>query len=388
MPYKVVSPPGSEIHLLLSVVQAATVSGSVVDYGFSELEALSKGETSGSGTPQLQRKAGLGGVVVELSNGHESKRRATGMDGRFNFNEVRPGAWSLAIVSGQLPSYHVVEKPVQEVSVAPGEKIDVEFRVIQERRRIRMINLGEGIVIEPSRAFVNGQVIRLGGTENLEKPVPESEPKQRPPAAPDAGPESARPPASRGPEDIQTGESAAAPVPQETPAVEPNSGLLAPVPQPTPEPAAPVAPQPAPGPAAPVAPQPAPGPAAPAALQPAPGPAAPEALRPALQPAASTALQTAPQTPVEEVAARASAPQQPKPAAPSSAQQASARPAATRPPAAPPARLKPIPIPPSTPAPSPWPLYLPLEQLPDPVYGPLPQQFILPLATPGVPIQR
>jgi len=147
MPRELTVASGSTTTVDLAVVAGCTVAGSVVAYGDPAGPAACTGDgTNGDATTQLQRIGGLGSLVVELSNGSERMRRVTGTDGRFVFGEVRPGAWTIAVVAGNLPTYHSLEQPAVPLELVPGERREIEFKVIQERRRITMLDAGISVV--------------------------------------------------------------------------------------------------------------------------------------------------------------------------------------------------------------------------------------------------
>ncbi len=153
MPLELTVEPNSESVHQLGVVAGSTVTGTVMVYGYpSDSAAFVSDADSGAPAHQLQRLKGLGNLVVELSSGSEHKRRVTGADGQFLFEEVRPGRWTIAIVGGQLPTYHSLEQKMVELDLAPGELRDVEFKVIQEQRRIIMVDAGISVVTEGAAA--------------------------------------------------------------------------------------------------------------------------------------------------------------------------------------------------------------------------------------------
>jgi hypothetical protein len=173
MPIEVVSPPGSEIRLDLGLVEGCAVSGTVVIYGYpSETEVFVNDESAETASPQLRRMSGLGGQIVELTDGMERKRRVTGADGRFVFEQIRPGAWRLEVIPGELPSYHSVEQKTLTFELAPGERREVEFRVVQEQRRIQMIDLTGSTVIESASATAGDRIITIGNGETGNNATP------------------------------------------------------------------------------------------------------------------------------------------------------------------------------------------------------------------------
>jgi len=86
---------------------------------------------------------GVSNVLVELTDGLEVMRRLTDREGRFAFEEVRPGQWTLKIHQNNLPTYHHLERDTFNFHLAPGEKDDVLIRVVPKLRPIQIISEGE-----------------------------------------------------------------------------------------------------------------------------------------------------------------------------------------------------------------------------------------------------
>jgi len=85
---------------------------------------------------------GLANVLVELANGDEILRRATDQRGRFLFDALRPGQWRLRIYDHNLPPYHYLETPEQDLTLEPGQALDITVRVLPRVRQIRIIDEG------------------------------------------------------------------------------------------------------------------------------------------------------------------------------------------------------------------------------------------------------
>jgi hypothetical protein len=144
MPLAVSAPKGSKIALEIGMVEACVVSGNVGEYGFPDQSAAYQSSSATGGgeetaEPERVRLKGLGGVIVELSDGTEVRRKLTNSNGDFSFEEVRPGAYTLRIAGGRIPSYHTIEPESLEFELSHGEKKYAEFRIMQERRVIKII---------------------------------------------------------------------------------------------------------------------------------------------------------------------------------------------------------------------------------------------------------
>ncbi|MEX0737407.1 MAG: SPOR domain-containing protein [Bacteroidota bacterium] len=130
---------GEDINFDIGVTRSGTVTGIVRLFAFAE-------GVADTGSLRYDDRGGHQGAVLELGNGTEIQRRISDNKGRFVFTNVRPGAWSVKVVDGNLPEYHFVEKEVQHVEIKPGESGDLAFKVLPKRRRIQIIQ--EGRVIE------------------------------------------------------------------------------------------------------------------------------------------------------------------------------------------------------------------------------------------------
>jgi hypothetical protein len=89
---------------------------------------------------------GLANVLVELQNPSETLRRLTDRKGRFLFEDVRPGTWTLKLHEAGLPENHYLEQDTFTFELKPGETKEILARVLLKKRPIRIIE--EGGVIE------------------------------------------------------------------------------------------------------------------------------------------------------------------------------------------------------------------------------------------------
>lgn len=167
---------GEERHLSLGIVRTATITGCVNLYHYSprsdSCETSQKKASDGNSiilsprggkksvvadtTPvsfssdrQLNRilGGGLAGVLVRLDNNRETLWRATDASGRFSFEDVRPGVWTLSVYESGLPVYHYVEQDHADLQLGPGEKRNIEFRVLPKKRKIRFQESGGAVPV-------------------------------------------------------------------------------------------------------------------------------------------------------------------------------------------------------------------------------------------------
>jgi hypothetical protein len=160
MPMELHAPSGSKISADIGLIGGCSVTGNVGEYGFpDQANAFVPSDRAGSGAESAgtarTRLRGLGNIIVELSDGSEIHRKLTGATGDFGFEEVRPGKYSLRIVEENLTSYSMVDPKTFYIELTGGERRVVEFRVLQEQRRIKIepgetLNLGTPSGVESS----------------------------------------------------------------------------------------------------------------------------------------------------------------------------------------------------------------------------------------------
>ncbi len=129
-PMKVDIAGGKETELTINLVRSSNVSGTVVLNAFDELD---------SSKTKFVEVGPKSGVLLELSNDREFLRRVSDNRGRFVFADLRPGAWVLRVVGGDIPQYHEVEQNAWDVSLTPGSKKEFTLNIRPRKRAIRII---------------------------------------------------------------------------------------------------------------------------------------------------------------------------------------------------------------------------------------------------------
>jgi len=84
----------------------------------------------------------LAGIRIELSQGDVIRRTWTDADGRFLFQPLRPGIWSLRVDATGMPPLTRLEQEVLEVVVAPGSVSEVHVFLVRVERRLRIVDEG------------------------------------------------------------------------------------------------------------------------------------------------------------------------------------------------------------------------------------------------------
>jgi hypothetical protein len=193
-PIEVNAAPRSVTVIDIGVIESASITGTVAVWGYREGGVFGAGAGNGAAAAEPVNLGGLGNVVLELRNGADPVRRLSNAAGRFEFPEVRPGHYTLSVIGGLIPTYHHVEQETYKVELAPGQQAAVEVRVLQERRRIQMVDAGTLVVEEggPEKPPAPGTT---AGPTDTTAPVPVEQPPvpvEQPPVEPQ--PEPVQPP--------------------------------------------------------------------------------------------------------------------------------------------------------------------------------------------------
>lgn len=158
---------GKDESIELALVRGATVSGQIVVYRFEgnpeerKKESTQNGQEAravnedtgialpaGSGNTEMVKAYGLSGVLVELADGAEIRRRVTDNRGYFEFEELPPGQCVVTIMNENLPEYHYIEQDTFQFELSPGEHKEILSRVLPTRRPIHIIDEGGVILLQ------------------------------------------------------------------------------------------------------------------------------------------------------------------------------------------------------------------------------------------------
>ncbi|MGA1843620.1 MAG: hypothetical protein ACMUIS_03550 [bacterium] len=144
MPMSVSVEGGNDTMVAIPVIRSASLAGQVLLYTWEGDELLFNKEQN------LVEKGGLENVIVELTNGSDTYRCLTGSHGRFSFDDMKPGTWTLSIPGSYLPQYHYVEQGGEAFELTPGQKRSMSVRVLPRDRRIKFIQQGGTVTEEGS----------------------------------------------------------------------------------------------------------------------------------------------------------------------------------------------------------------------------------------------
>lgn len=147
LPRQVVVEKGKNTDMEISVVEGAKVRGWVLLFTGERTFVLP--ETDEEGDNNGMTGAGFPNILLELSDGEAVMRRLSDKYGRFIFDEVLPGKWSLKIVSDNYPEYHYIETEVFDLDLTEGDLVEVEFKILPEERIISFLNTEDTLYIRP-----------------------------------------------------------------------------------------------------------------------------------------------------------------------------------------------------------------------------------------------
>jgi uncharacterized protein (DUF2141 family) len=144
IPMKKTIEGGRKIEVNIGVVRSASISGEIMVYRF---ERDDFNQYIRSPVDKHKRKLiesyGLGNTLVELKSESEICRRITDNKGRFSFNELRPGTWTLKVYDNNVPKFHYLEKDTFDFELVANGKDKVLARVLPRIRQIQIIEGGE-----------------------------------------------------------------------------------------------------------------------------------------------------------------------------------------------------------------------------------------------------
>lgn len=100
--------------------------------------AFSSGEATGE-RDSLVDAGGLESVVVALQGVRDTIYQTTDVFGKLDFGVVAPGVWRVRVMAADMPAYHTLEVDQFQLVVHAGDRSDVAFRVIPQRRSVKLI---------------------------------------------------------------------------------------------------------------------------------------------------------------------------------------------------------------------------------------------------------
>ena len=143
MPMKVSVEGEHPARLDIHVRESGSVSGRVILYERpgGMVSRAEEGDNAGA-ERELVKNGGISGVVLELSNGSDTRRFLSGANGQFSMTGLYPGRWTLRAYPEGLPEHHYIEEEVVELNVRASRGSSVRVKVLPKDRNVRIIESG------------------------------------------------------------------------------------------------------------------------------------------------------------------------------------------------------------------------------------------------------
>ncbi|MFO7962984.1 MAG: carboxypeptidase-like regulatory domain-containing protein [Desulfobacterales bacterium] len=155
-PRKITIEGGETTSIQVGITRSARLAGRINVFAVTGAHEL---KTDGGTHPREKEPAGeadkagivsIGGLAdaaVHLTNKGEALHVLTDTNGRFRFEDIRPGRWTLAVDADTLPPYHYFENDRYAIDLEPGDNEEVMIRALPKRRTLTIIEHG-GILVE------------------------------------------------------------------------------------------------------------------------------------------------------------------------------------------------------------------------------------------------
>jgi len=67
---------------------------------------------------------------MKLTNGIFTLYSNCDSEGKFFFDNISPGKWTLSLFKGGLPEGHIIEKMFQIIEIKKNEKFNILYRIL------------------------------------------------------------------------------------------------------------------------------------------------------------------------------------------------------------------------------------------------------------------
>ncbi len=88
----------------------------------------------------------VGSILLQITNGRETRRAFTDDKGQYKFGDLKPGEWKLEVLSKDLNKKYKIAKSTYTVKIEEGQKTNLPIIVQDKQRKIqfkRLINLSD-----------------------------------------------------------------------------------------------------------------------------------------------------------------------------------------------------------------------------------------------------
>ncbi len=132
---------GKRTERLIAATPAARLDGDLVLYESTIQPALVPASSSNVTAPDHRPAAPLRKIAVELRRPGEPIRRTTTDDhGRFCFDRLPPGDWTLTIDDRQLPAHHRPEQNELPLTLTAGATQQLHLRILPTARKLHLLD--------------------------------------------------------------------------------------------------------------------------------------------------------------------------------------------------------------------------------------------------------
>ncbi len=147
-----------EKYVEIGITRGAVLAGRIVLYSSvkDSTAGLQKEEGQkyyllGDGKTKVVEHYGLPDILVEIKEDGKVQRRITDSEGRFVFEGLRSGRWTVKLYKYNLPEHYRFEKDTFEIKLRPGEKKEILVKVVPRKRKIRFLEKGGTIIQEEKK---------------------------------------------------------------------------------------------------------------------------------------------------------------------------------------------------------------------------------------------
>ena len=124
----------------------------------------------GGATSEPVAVRAAGGVVVVARRGDVGRQTRTDADGRFKFDDLPPGAWTVAVTAGAPEG---TRSEPRTVDVDPGSESTLDLRLLPVPRRVRVRSVGaEGARPVARTLRLDRQALPVDAPAHLGEPLP------------------------------------------------------------------------------------------------------------------------------------------------------------------------------------------------------------------------
>jgi hypothetical protein len=129
---------GKRAEVTVDVAPAARLDGEVIQY---QTRLTTSAQLIGEAPPEYQRSSGLSKILIELRRpGERVHRTYSDEHGRFGFDRLPPGDWTLTIDEQTIPERHRAEQKELPLSLTGGTTKQVSLRVLPAVRKMHLLD--------------------------------------------------------------------------------------------------------------------------------------------------------------------------------------------------------------------------------------------------------